>query len=255
MSDELNKAPRMVVARRALLIGAAGTVMASPLLAAGEGGEGGEGAATEGLDPRVAMLTSIGFFDASLRIVADLYALGEIGEAQDQLAGSHHAHYDDIAGGLASFGADGFEEEAMAFAEAIDSGADALVVADRFAVVHQALLAAYAGADASETVHAAEALVRAAYGDYEAGVYEGDVISPHEYRDAWGFAKVAEERLQALAGAEDAEVAQAGARGVAAMADVWALFPSLNATTVDAVDASVLAGAAARIEIAGLRLE
>lgn len=255
MSDELNKAPRMVVARRSLLLAATGTIIASPILAAGEGGEGGEGAATQGLDPRVEALVLIGFYDAAMRIVADLYALGETAEAQDQLAGSHHAHYDDIAEGLEAFGADGFEAQSQAFAEAVDHGADALVVADRYAQLRQGVLAAYAGAVPSETVQAAEALVRAAYGDYEAGVYDGEVTSPHEYRDAWGFATVAEERLQALAASDTAEVAQAGARGVAAMADVRALFPGLNAATVENADASILAGAAARIEIAGLRLD
>lgn len=254
MSDPKFKAPRMVVARRSLLLGAAGTAFATPLLATGEGGEGGEGAATHGLPPRVEMLTMVGFYDAAIRIVAELYTLGETREARDQLLGSHHAHYDDIAAGLENFDAPDFEAEAQAFAQAVEDGADATVVATRHAALRHALSQVYDGASAAELIQMAEALVRAAYGDYEAGVYEGEVISAHEYRDAWGFAKVAEERVQGLAASDDAQVAEVGARGLSAMADVWSLFPSLTASTVDGADSSILAGAAARLEIAGLRL-
>lgn len=251
MSDD--KSFRMVVPRRALLLGAVGTVIATPLLAAGEGGEGGEGAAVADLPARVEALVMIGFYDASVRIVADLYAAGETQEAQDQLAGSHHAHYEDIAERLDLLGVAGFAAAAEAFAAAVDAGEDAAAVAARHAALTAAMQPAYAAATAPEMMQAVLALMNTAHMDFLAGVYEGEVFSPHEYRDAWGFATVAGERLAALAASPDAAVAAAGARAVAAMDPVAALFPGLMATHAPD-DASVLASAAARIEIAALRL-
>jgi len=250
------RAFRRVIRRRGLLLAAMGSVVAAPIFVqadTGEGGEGGEGAAALGLPPRVEALLLIGLYDASMRIVAELYAAGEVAEAQMQLEGSHHAHYEDIAARLAAIGATGFDGLAGAFAEAVGTGAEAAVVAARHAEMQAAIEQAYARGSAGEMMQMAERLVRTAYADFYGGTYEGEVVSAHEYRDAWGFATVAHERMAALAEVEDPTVADAGQRGVAALAPVWALFPGLMATEVPD-DPSLLAGAAARIEIAGLRL-
>lgn len=254
MSDDLTKTPRMVVARRSLLLGAAGTMIAAPLFASGEGGEGGEGAAAADLPPRVEAVVMIGLFDASVRIVAELYAAGDIAEAQDQFAGSHHAQYGDVAPLLDRLGIEGFAPLSEAFATAVQAGAEPADVAARHAALHAAILPAYAAATPVEIMQASQRLLRVAHDDFYAGTYEGEVTSPHEYRDAWGFSTVAGERLAALAASDDPTVAAAGARAHAAMVPVRDLFPGLMATEVPG-EPSVLAGAAARVEIAALQLD
>ncbi len=268
MSDTDDRKPRLVVPRRSVLAGSAavlGTLAAAPAWAqtasaGGEGGEGGEGAATANLDGPVEMLVELGLFEATHRIVAALYAEGLTDDALSHLEQSHHASFEDIEHALEEYamdeaGAHAFEDLAEAFADAVKGGADAAVVADAAAAVLATAAEARSQMTAKDEFEAIEALLNIAHDDYEAGVAEGVVDAPQEYRDAWGFTEVARARLTALAASSDATVAGAGAAGLKALEPAAALFPGIGATEVPGADPSVLAGAAARIEIAGLRLK
>lgn len=246
--------PRRVVLKStaAAMLGIAAT--SSFALAAGEGGESGEGAAVEALDGPLRTLTTLALFDASNRIVAELVALGAPDAALEHLESSHHASYEDIEAGLDALGQPGFAQESDAFAAAIRNGAGADAIAAAWDSLSARIEAAYAAATPAQMMKVAETLTRISYQDFMAGVIDGEVYSPQEYRDAWGFATVATDRLAALSQSDDPGVADAAAAGLAAMEPVAALFPDLTADSTEG-DPSVLAGAAARIEIAGLRLE
>jgi hypothetical protein len=186
--------------------------------------------------------------------VAALYAEGAVDTAREHLEQSHHAYYEDLQDDLAEHGAAPFADEAKAFAEAVKNGADAGTVAAAAEAVLAAIAAAHASEAAAEEMKAAEALVRIAYEDFNGGVDAGEILAPQEYRDAWGFVDVARARLERLAESPDAEVAKAGQGGLTALEPVAALFAGGLTAERAGDDPSLIAGAAARIEIAGLRL-
>jgi len=247
---------RLVIPRRWVLAGSVATLgvlaAARPMLA--EGGEGGESGAAVGLEGDAGFLVELGLFEATHLIVAALYAEGATARAQEHLELSHHAYYEDLEHELEDHGAVQFEAEAEAFAEAVATGADAATVAGAADAVLAAIVAARRPANAKGRMQAAERLVRLAADDFAGGVDGGKVAEPQEYRDAWGFAEAARRMMAELAQSPDAAVAEAGKGGLAALEPVAALFPALTAETVPG-EPSVLAGAAARIEIAGLSLD
>jgi len=250
---------RLVIPRRTFLGTTAAFVgLAAPsgmnAYAAGEGGESGEGAALEGLSPDVSFLTILGQFEATHRIVAGLVANDDPATAKLHLEQSHHAFYEDIAEGLTERGDPSFEAQADQFAEAIESGADNATTTELADTVIGIIHRTVHGSKPADVMAAARQLVLIAAGDFEGGVEDGMVVEPQEYRDAWGFANVAEAWLAVVADHADTKVAAAGDAAVRAMQPTAALFDGLDATETDG-DASVLYGAAARIEIAALRLD
>ncbi|MBZ0129308.1 MAG: hypothetical protein K8F59_09345 [Rhodobacteraceae bacterium] len=233
---------------------------AAPMLLAqatisGEAGEAGEGA-IETDDSGVEFLVHLGLFDAAIRIVGTLYALGEVAEAKDQLETSHHADYADLEEGLAEFSQNGFIDEYTEFSDLVLSGADAAAVAAAESRLLAAIRATH-GADGLSTRDAFEAmvhLIETAAADFEAGVDAGRVAEPHEYRDAWGFVETVRATASDLAASKDATVARAAADVLAALEPAAALFPALNAQTVGS-DASILYAAAGRIRFTILKVE
>lgn len=249
--------PRPVIGRRSVLAHAAigiGLAVSPSALWADEGGEAGEGTAIAELPEAVAFLTTLGLFEAQHRIVATLYAEGAVAAAQEHLAGSHHASYEDLEAGIKATGAPDFEDEAEDFAAAVTSGAEASLVA---AAVEKVL----AGCDAvrhtqadKDRMKAAEALLRVAASDLEAGVDAGQVTLAQEYRDAWGFATVAQAWLSDLAGDSNKVVAEAATAALKGSAEVTAQFAGVTATAAPG-DPGALLAEAARVELAAFRLK
>jgi hypothetical protein len=101
---------------------------------------------------------------------------------------------------------------------------------------------------------AVQALVKTAAEEYAAGVEGGRVVNPHEYQDAFGFVQTAEAAVARLkqAGSGDPEILAKVERELGTLQPAWpALVPPEQIST----DASLLYGAAARIEIALLSAE
>lgn len=248
--------PRPVVARRSLLVAsvAAMTLAASPrALWASEGGEAGEGAAIEALPQAVAFLSLLGLFEAQHRIVAGLYPT-DVAMAQEHLAGSHHAFYEDLADGVTALGLPAFDGAAMAFADAVNAGADAAVVQAAADAVYAAIDAVRAKTATKDQMKAAEALLRVAASDIEAGVDKGQVTLAQEYRDSWGFATVAQLWLDDLSRDADATVAAAAKAALSGRADVDAQYAGVGALAASG-DPGALLAAAARVELAAFRLK
>jgi hypothetical protein len=218
----------------------------------GEGGEGGEGAAIAEAGGAVTLLTALGLMEGHLRAGSALYQAG-----QSEMALTHKKHpseeiYTDIEPMLDAVGAPGFEAELAAMAEAVVAGAASEMVAAAEAQVLASIETARraAGATPAELAESIEALVRTAAEEFGIGIVDGAVSNMHEYQDAWGFMQVARSQNAVLAAAAP-EVAAAITE---ALAPTEALFPELvPAGGVDG-NASVLQGAAARVEIARLQL-
>jgi len=98
---------------------------------------------------------------------------------------------------------------------------------------------------------AVHALVKTAADEYAQGVKDGKVVNGHEYQDAWGFTTSANVLLATLS--EEQRTAAGGsladiqAQIDALLASAW---PSVVPPESIATDASLLYGAAARIELA-----
>jgi hypothetical protein len=255
MTEENTKL-RLVVPRRDVLMAGLASVgaLAAGRARAQEGGEGGEGAILDALPPEIEFLVSLYLFDATYRIVGALHAGGHTDEAAEQLEFSHHAHYEDIAEGVAEL-TGSFEGDVTALRALLDDGAgpDAVTAALDTILADDAEVSARF--EPGYRMQAIESLVRVAALDYGGGVADdGEILSGHEYRDAWGFVQTARAELAVLAASDDATVAGAAERALTALEPADALFDGLMAQTAPNADASVLHGAAARIEIARLRL-
>jgi hypothetical protein len=259
MTTEDDRPSRLVMPRRWLIAGAIvtiGGIAAKPGRAqtaeGGEGGEGGEGAAIAEADGAVALLTALGLMEGHLRAGSALYQAGH-----SDMALTHKKHpseeiYTDLEPMLEAVGAPEFEDELAAMADAVSAGASPEIVAAAEAQVLASIETARqaAGATPAELAESIETLVRTAAEEYGIGIVDGQVSNLHEYQDAWGFMQVARSQTEVLAAAAP-EVAQAITE---ALAPTEALFPELvPAGGVDG-NASVLQGAAARVEIARLQL-
>ena len=234
----------------ALLLGAG---LGAPTQAqTAQGGEAGEAGAVDGLDPQVGFLVLLGLFDATYRIAGELQALGQTALAAEHLEFSHHAHYEDIADGVIARGFAPFEDQTHAYAAALGTGEDAQA---RLAGLLDIVATIRASEGAAHRMHADEVLLRIAGNDYAGGVEAGQVLAEQEYHDAWGFTQSARADLEALS-QQPEPVAAAALRALRALEPIAALFPGLLATEIapEVADASVLHGAAARVEIARLRL-
>lgn len=220
-----------------------------------ETGEGGESGHAMDSAP-IRFLTDLDMFEAAYTIAAAQYAGGDRAGALEQLETSHHALYADLAPHLAEIGAPGFADAVRAFHDAIARGAPEAEVSARLDTLLAAIDAARAAADATpvDRVMVIRNLLNDAAADFAGGVENGEILSAHEYRDAWGFFHVAKARAQALADSTDPALSQAGHDVLAQIDRAAPLFPTLDPATAPGDPAS-LSVAAAWIEIIGLRLQ
>ncbi|MEZ5752820.1 MAG: hypothetical protein R3D60_12940 [Paracoccaceae bacterium] len=252
--------PRRWAAATTAVLATAIAPISGPLMLTGaafaqaESGEAGE-AGMIPQDTTAGFLAELGLFEAAHRIVGALYARGDIDEARDQLAGSHHALYEDLADDLASRQAPGFAAETADFAQAVNTGASSEIVEARLQNLLAAVeLARLATTDSAyERVMGLKLLLDVANADFSGGVDNGEILSDHEYRDAWGFVETVRAGAQAMTLAPDAAQAQAGRDILAQLERIAPLFPDLQATAAPG-DPNLIAAAAGWVEIIALRL-
>jgi hypothetical protein len=139
----------------------------------------------------------------------------------------------------------GFAAELDALTDAVGKGAN---VDAAYADVMDAIRENEPDADFATRLMAIATLARTAGKEFAIGVADdGTVVNAHEYQDAYGFLTAAGEML-ANRKAADAQEAQALALAHEQLEIALAEFDTLTANRVDG-DASVIHGAAARIEI------
>jgi hypothetical protein len=220
---------------------------------AGEAGESGEAAVSHG-DGVEALLTEMGLFEAAHLIPTALYLRGGRDEALEQFDGAHHAYYEDLATELAEAGVPGFGDEARAFADALHEGLSDETVEARFHTLIAAIARARGATQASlhQQIMAMKRMLDVAAADFAGGVENGEILSEHEYRDAWGFVETVRARASALAASDDADTAQAGTEVLAQLDGLASLFPGLSPEAAPG-DPGRIAAAAAWVEIIALR--
>ena len=236
---------------------------ASPLQLAQHSGEGGEGGAAAKLaEDDVAYLTQLGLVRGHLDVGMDLYRQGERAAAEPHMEHPAQELYKALAPALEARGAPGFEEQLEQLEHLVEQGAPV----DRVEAAYRSVLDGVSAAEASvpeagradpgRRFHVIVNLVRTAADEYAAALDDdGKVVNAVEYQDALGFVRTARAMLDALAEEKAAAAAKAVASSREQLDGVALLWPSLLPPASVESDPSQLYGAAARIEIAALRLK
>jgi hypothetical protein len=153
--------------------------------------------------------------------------------------------YAGLVPAFAARGKPGFAAELDALAHAVERGED---VEAAYAAVTNAISDNEPDADFATRLMAIATLARTAGNEFAIGVADnGTVVNAHEYQDAYGFLMAAREML-ASTDAADAQDAQGLALADEQLQIALGEFDALTVNRVDG-DASVIHGAAARIEI------
>lgn len=233
-------------------------------LATSEGGEGGEAGTGDetGATPATddaAYLTQLALIRGHLDVGVELYRQGAAAAAKTHMKHPEDELYGDLEPAFAARGVAGFEDALQNLADLVEADAPLSRVEAAYAEILRAIeTAAGTGAPGAGVVAktaAVVALVREAAEDYGKGVADGQVVDAHEYQDSLGFVRSARSILQSLGAAE-----RAGHEAVLAeisddldsLAPAW---PGVVPPGHVEADASLIYGAAARIEIASLKLD
>jgi hypothetical protein len=241
---------------------AAGSMqMAARAAPAGEGGEG-EGGAAKPADIRtdnVAYLEQLSYVKGHLLAGTELY---KAGAADMGMVHMKHPQDELIAGlkpGIEARNAPNFDAEITTLSDALHGAKPAAEVeADYNAFVTAIDKTEAAGTantlnDPKQVITLVEHIVRTAASEYALGVQNGKVVNPKEYQDAYGFVQIAKQRVAAVTGAAGpaADALAKVKEQLDALAPCW---PSIVPPATVNAEATMLYGAAARIEIAGLSI-
>jgi hypothetical protein len=224
-----------------------GSVLAA-VGASSSGGEGeGEGAsAADPASDDVEYLHRLGQTRGHLVAFSALHRLGA-----HEMSMTHAKHpeselYVGLAPAFAARGKPGFAAELAALAEAIEENGD---IDKAYADVTKSISANEPDADFATRLMAIATLARTAGQEFAIGVAEdGTVVNAHEYQDAYGFLTAARQMLASM-DPVDGEQEQSSALADEQLEIALHEFAALTASRVEG-NASVIHGAAARIEIA-----
>lgn len=235
---------------------------ASPAaMPAGAEGEG-EGMAPE-VNPAtddVAYLTQLGLMRGHLLVGLELYRAGHIEHARTHMKHPKSELYAEMVPALEARGAAGFGEQLIALASAVESDDSS---AEQVEAAYSEVLAgiteaeSHADPDATQQLQVVVGLVRTAAVEYGIGVVDGKVVNGHEYQDAFGFTTTAQSRVRAMEAGDNEDLAGALAQIDALIQELFdaGTWPGVMPPETLDVEASLLFGAAARIEIIALGLD
>ncbi|MCB1333720.1 MAG: hypothetical protein KDK26_08720 [Roseivivax sp.] len=213
-----------------------------------EGGEGGEGGAPAGIDAETALLLDLGKLEAHLLAAEALFAAGSADDAAALVYHPQAEFMEELEEHLEDLGlADAVTPALEALTDDVAKGADPAALAPRFAASYAAIRAAEAAAPggASARYGALVLLVRDAAGEYTAAISDGALADPVAVEEARGFL-VAARRLA------EAEAGDPSARQTVLDILDDTLARAFGSGAGFTPDPSLIHGAAARVEIAGL---
>jgi hypothetical protein len=163
--------------------------------------------------------------------------------------------YADLEPMMKERGAAGFADELAALAAAIENGAPGDEVKAKFADVLAAIDGCGAPESAADRANAIVKLVRTASGEYADGVTGGKVVKAHEYQDAYGFVQAAKRLLDKASDDEKSEYSEEYAEIGGQLSSLDKAWPDIAGKTQPDTDSTLLAGAAARIELTALGMD
>ena len=223
----------------------------------GEGGEGGEAGVAETETDDVAYLTGLGLIEGEVRAAVAMYDAGEKDIAESYMYRPGEDILDQLKPGFEARGAAGLDGELADLTSAASGAGDSArlkAAFDKFVSAADAAGSKVAGGDKAR-LGAITQLVRHAAKEYGDAYEEGAIENEAEYHHAWGFAQVARRMAEQLKTSSDATVAAAAATALEQIAEIEPAWPAMKAPDKPPVDPSVLFGAAARIDIAALKVK
>ena len=293
MTERTLKTPRLVTARRVsaltglAVLAAAGVISSSEARAQGEGatngrillaqaegegegearhdGEGeasasvgaegeGEGEASVSGDPVTAFLSGLAFMEGHMRAGLALYEQGDLEAAKTHTGHPIEEKYDAVGERLEAAGFADLREQISRLATAAEAEADVAEIEQRFAEVRETLEAVREDFSASQQVAGLVDLARIAGAEYAVAVEGGQISNLHEYQDSWGFLRVIETEAKQMAESDDTAVAGVGRALIEQVEATGAAYGDLQGEGAFEMDASILYGAAARMELASANL-
>lgn len=221
---------------------------------AGEGGESGESGAVQE-DGRGSYQTSLGMVEGHMRVGLELYRKGDATAAKTHMKHPADELYADLQPYFETMNVPGFAAELEAVAAAVETGAPAAEIDATFVALRAAIDRARGVISPREIAETVEHLVRKAADEYAIGVKDGKVNDTHEYQDAWGFVQTARALLASVPEDQRQPHAAAFAEIGAELDQVQVLWPDIIGTLPVTADTTLLAAAAARIELASLSIK
>ena len=228
----------------------------------GHGGEGeGEGTATDGAEfatDDIASLTQLGLIRGHLAVGHALYSNDLPGLAETHMKHPREEIYATVEGAFKPRGCDGFGDNLSALTAAVVGRESKANVDAVYAELTNAIATCEQGADTSDpkvAVTVIENLLRTAGIEYEIGVVDGKMNNLHEYQDAWGFTRIADDLAKSEAFAGDPKATAVAAQLQDLIAGLQPMWPSLNPEGTIASESAQLFGAAAQVQVIAFNLD
>lgn len=219
-----------------------------------------EGGNSDGADD-VTFLRDLGFMTGHMRAGMALFQDGDVKAARTHMGHPIKEKFGAVEERLEDIGKADLRADIEALAAATEEGTDPArvralfdTVIDKVGSARTAALdeAASGTASARTRLLSLAELTRIAAEEYAVGVEGGRIANLHEYQDSWGFLRTVEAEAAELAQDGNAEVAKAATRIAALVSELDAAYGDLQGQGDMTMDASLLHGAAARMELAAL---
>ncbi len=219
--------------------------------AAPAGGEAEGVAIADAASDKASYLSALQIVRGHLKAGVELYASGDRNLGPQHLRHPQAEILTSLAPAFAAHGASGVEAAIDALAAAGEQGAAPAEINRLETHALDAVRAAGARAVATtkERLLAAAKTLTVAGDEYAIAVRDGAIVNLHEYHDAYGFIAVTTADVAALEGASDTETAAIDS-ALEQLKIAATAAPAVNPPMDGMKPASVIYGAAARIEIA-----
>jgi hypothetical protein len=221
------------------------------------GGEGGERGAPNPATDDVAYVTQLGLVRGHLNVGMELYRAGAAEAARTHMKHPADELYATLVPAFKARRTNGFDAALEKLSAAVEKGAPVSEADAAYAAVEKEIdrVQAYArNMPVKSRLMVAVNLVKEAAEEYAEGVENGVVRNAHEYQDAYGFTRTARRMVEQLTPSERAR----SAKVVDAMEQQFKLiepaWPNVVPPERVKTDASLIAGAAARMELAVLSM-
>ncbi|MDG1068688.1 MAG: hypothetical protein P8P40_10010, partial [Sulfitobacter sp.] len=216
------------------------------------GGEG-EGAVPE--DPEVVLLRDLGRIEGYLMTALQLYEQGDIAAAQNHFAQAVSEEFDTATGLLAEKGQATALDQLISLADAATAQQPLEALRLATAELQTALEAIRSDSSAFQQTTALVALMRFAAERYSIATAKNTVTNLYEYQASWGFLNVIKTQATTMTQSDNSSVAKAGTKVLGYLAATAPAFGDMMGQGITDMRASLIYGAAARIELASIGLQ
>lgn len=214
----------------------------------------GEGEGASVVKSEADFLHALGLVEGHMTVGVFLYSNGDFAQARTHMKHPRDELYAVLVPELKKRNKQGFDKELSAVASSVEAGAAAQDVNAKMQTLRDALDRNGAPSNARARLEAAAKLVRTAAAEYAVGVKGGKIVNAHEYQDAWGFVQVAIRLIESAPADQREKNASQFAAARQQVLDLKKAWADIQGKQSVSEDSTLLAAAAARIELAALSI-